>query len=281
MILRFLRSNIGNILWFIVYFLISWQILGGTPDAFGIALLMYTISVVIALSFIGEAILRFSVGARPAQTKQDKEYLIPLFEEVYQSAQEKCPKLSKCIKIYITDSMMVNAFATGRDTIVVTRGALSTFSREQLKGVLAHEFGHLANGDTKALLLNLVGNGFFTLGLIALKIVMFIVNFFIAMFDESGVFSIVMLLVTFVINVYVFLFTTLGRLLLSADSRNAEKFADYFAYEIEYSEGLIEALYLLQKTNFSGKVSIMERLTASHPHTTDRIARLEGLLEKE
>jgi Zn-dependent protease with chaperone function len=47
----------------------------------------------------------------------------------------------------------INAFAAGwRDedaVVVVTRGALERLTREELQGVVAHEFSHLANGDTR------------------------------------------------------------------------------------------------------------------------------------
>jgi Zn-dependent protease with chaperone function len=47
----------------------------------------------------------------------------------------------------------INAFAAGwRDqdaVVVVTRGALERLTREELQGVVAHEFSHLAQGDTR------------------------------------------------------------------------------------------------------------------------------------
>ncbi|MFC0445574.1 M48 family metallopeptidase [Pseudidiomarina halophila] len=47
----------------------------------------------------------------------------------------------------------INAFAAGYDTrdavIGLTRGAVDTFSREQLQGVVAHEFSHILNGDMR------------------------------------------------------------------------------------------------------------------------------------
>jgi Zn-dependent protease with chaperone function len=47
----------------------------------------------------------------------------------------------------------INAFAAGwRDedaVVVVTRGALERLSREELQGVVAHEFSHLVQGDTR------------------------------------------------------------------------------------------------------------------------------------
>jgi Zn-dependent protease with chaperone function len=54
----------------------------------------------------------------------------------------------------------INAFAAGwrpdDAVIAVTRGALERLSREELQGVVAHEFSHLVNGDTR-LNMQLVG----------------------------------------------------------------------------------------------------------------------------
>lgn len=47
----------------------------------------------------------------------------------------------------------INAFATGWDeddaVIAVTRGALEHLSREELQGLVAHEFSHIREGDTR------------------------------------------------------------------------------------------------------------------------------------
>ena len=47
----------------------------------------------------------------------------------------------------------INAFAAGWGpddaVIAVTRGALERLTREELQGVVAHEFSHLAHGDTR------------------------------------------------------------------------------------------------------------------------------------
>lgn len=47
----------------------------------------------------------------------------------------------------------INAFAAGWEqndsVIAVTRGALERLDRDELQGVLAHEFGHVLNGDAR------------------------------------------------------------------------------------------------------------------------------------
>lgn len=58
------------------------------------------------------------------------------------------------LTVYILpNEAAINAFAAGYDTrdavIGLTRGAVDTFSREQLQGVVAHEFSHILNGDMR------------------------------------------------------------------------------------------------------------------------------------
>lgn len=55
--------------------------------------------------------------------------------------------------VYLLDQDGVNAFAAGftpSDTVIgVTRGALELLTRDELQGVIAHEFSHILNGDTR------------------------------------------------------------------------------------------------------------------------------------
>lgn len=53
----------------------------------------------------------------------------------------------------LADESGINAFAAGispADAVIgVTRGSLDSFNREQLQGVVAHEFSHILNGDMR------------------------------------------------------------------------------------------------------------------------------------
>lgn len=55
--------------------------------------------------------------------------------------------------VYLLDDEGVNAFAAGnspRDAVIgVTRGAIELLNREELQGVIAHEFSHVFHGDMK------------------------------------------------------------------------------------------------------------------------------------
>lgn len=54
-------------------------------------------------------------------------------------------------KIYLAPIHVPNAFATGRDpnhaAVAVTSGILQILNRDELRGVLAHEIGHIKNRD--------------------------------------------------------------------------------------------------------------------------------------
>ncbi len=55
-------------------------------------------------------------------------------------------------KVYIVESSMPNAFATGRDpkhaAVAATTGILNLLDNEELEGVLAHELAHVKSRDT-------------------------------------------------------------------------------------------------------------------------------------
>lgn len=73
--------------------------------------------------------------------------------------------------VYLLDEEGINAFAAGysaSDAIIgITRGAIEQLSRDQLQGVIAHEFSHIFNGDMR-LNIRLIGilHGILLLGLI-------------------------------------------------------------------------------------------------------------------
>jgi heat shock protein HtpX len=72
--------------------------------------------------------------------------------ELYRDVEEIAGKAGvPTPAIYMIPSEQPNAFATGRNpknaVIAVTEGLLRYLPRDQVKGVLAHEMGHIANRD--------------------------------------------------------------------------------------------------------------------------------------
>lgn len=278
--MQLIKNNYIYVLWFILYFSIVWCLFGGNADAFILTSLIYSISITLALSPVGEDILRIFEGARPLRTNEEIEYLQPLFEEVYQNALDKNPKLSKEIRLYIIDAMFVNAFAMGRKTIAVTKGAIETFTQEELRGVLAHEFGHISYGHTKALLLTVVGNFILSIFVFIFRIVIKLLDLISSIFTYKStamlIFNIINWIFSGLFELTFFLFIYLGQIVLSLNSRSNEFQADSFAYNIGNGDELLQSLYLLQKISITHKMTLKEKLTSSHPHIASRIERLEN-----
>lgn len=280
-ILKFISSNILYIIWFVIYFTIAWVLLGANTQSLIIVSIVYGTSITIALCPIGEMLLRLIENCRNPATEQERSYLAPIFEEVYQNAKEVNPQLSNAIQLYIMDAMYVNAFAIGRTTVAVTNGAIETFTADELKGVLGHELGHMTYGHTKALLLSVIGNFFFSIIVWVLRFLLYIIEGASSVFASINVVGLVFKFMAFMARIIfelsIFLFVNLGEIILALNSRSNETQADEFAFNIGFGREQISALYILQKIAMNSKLKLSEKMKASHPHTAYRIAHLEKL----
>lgn len=119
-------------------------------------------------------------------------------------------------ELYVLEQeLAINAFAAGWSTadaaVCVTRGALERLSRDELQGVIAHEFSHILNGDMRLnirlmglvfgiLLIGLAGeklmhstrgsNSKDTAGIVALGLALFVIGYagvFFARLLKAGV----------------------------------------------------------------------------------------------
>ena len=271
----FWRNNPIYLACSIFYYVISSLLLGGTAKSFLIVFVVYAVSLMIGFSPLGEKLLRLLNRVRPLETKRETEYLQPLFEEVYERAKEKYKKLRK-IEICVIDNMTVNAMALGRRTIAVTKGAMQTFTEDELKAVIGHEIAHLVHGDTMATIYAIVGNGI-------LSVFVLIARLFLLFFDwvqstftgKRSIFSALMLLIRLYFEFSIWFLNFGLQVILSVNSRKNEFKADLFSYSIGYDTDMIEALYLLEKISLGDNSSIIQKMVASHPRITLRIKHLE------
>lgn len=94
--------------------------------------------------FFSDKIALAMYRAKPVTEKEQPE-LYKIVKEVTHLANIPMPK------IYIIPSESPNAFATGRNpnhaAVAATQGILNLLSREELKGVIAHEISHIKNRD--------------------------------------------------------------------------------------------------------------------------------------
>ena len=79
-------------------------------------------------------------------TEAQAPELVGIVRSLSQRAQLPMPR------VYVVPAAAPNAFATGRNpqhaAVAVTEGILGVMNRDQLEGVLAHEFAHIKNRDT-------------------------------------------------------------------------------------------------------------------------------------
>ncbi|EAR08737.1 M48 family metalloprotease, partial [Reinekea blandensis] len=90
-------------------------------------------------------------GAKPCDmttTDPDRKQLINVCEEMAIAAGMPVPEL------YVMEQeQSINAFVAGYSpdeaVLVVTKGALEALNRDQLQGVIGHEYSHILNGDMR------------------------------------------------------------------------------------------------------------------------------------
>ncbi|MDN3638952.1 M48 family metallopeptidase [Simiduia curdlanivorans] len=116
----------------------------------------------------GGAVVAESLNGRLLNTADcdlKEKRLLNIVEEMAIAAGVPVPP------VYLLDETGINAFAAGyqpKDAVIgVTRGCLEQLNREQLQGVIAHEYSHILHGDMR-LNLRLVGilHGILLIGLI-------------------------------------------------------------------------------------------------------------------
>jgi Zn-dependent protease with chaperone function len=146
-------------------------------------------------------------------------------------------------EIYVLEHEQgINAFAAGFSTsdaaVAVTRGALENLSRDELQGVIAHEFAHIFNGDMR-LNIRLIGIlfGILVISIIGRRLL------FSARFarDSRNAAPAVLIGIAVVIIGYIGLF--FGRWIKAAVSRQREFLADASAVQFtRHPDGIGGAL---------------------------------------
>lgn len=257
--------------------------------------LVYFMAICISLSPIGEWILRKKLHCRVIEDEYILERIYPIFQEVYTAAREKSPAISDNVKVFIQQSDDENAFAVGRRSVCITTGLLHC-SDNEIKGILGHEFGHLAHKDTDMNLVVNIANWmtniiflFAWLVIYVLKFSMKIITFLMSLFSD-GLSSLIKLYEIFIsaitfLAIYLFqkLWLIIGNLLLLAKSRGAEYKADKFSYELGYGDGLLEFFYKLpdaikgNKNPFRRFIAALATVGATHPRTWKRIEAIQKL----
>jgi heat shock protein HtpX len=212
---------------------------------------------------------------------------------IYGSVQEIAQRLGIAMpEVWIYESPDPNAFATGpsknNSMVAVSTGLLQNLKEDEVKAVLAHEMGHVYNGDmfTTTVLAGLMNT-----------FVYYISNFLSSLVgqsqgdrEEGGAGNPFLAFIVYIVLQIVLSF--LAMLVVSWHSRRREYEADAFSAKVYGKQSMIGALqgidrwvnraqfeYSNQDALATMKISgtSARNLFATHPPIEDRIAALQQL----
>ncbi|MGN1382671.1 MAG: zinc metalloprotease HtpX [Eubacterium sp.] len=245
-----------------------------------ISAVVYVLSMMLAVSPVGESIMRFRTGCKKIRRTDDKERLEPIFQNVYEKAREEDPDLSPDIKLFIHEDDDPNAFATGRNTICVNTGLLNQ-TDDTIEAVLAHEFAHISHKDTDLLLLVGVGNIIVTVILFIAKLISTFAALIVSVLFKADCYyhhyypsgrSLLAVLVWGIFTALEWLWAKFGLMMLNAAGRKHEYAADEFANKLGYGTELCR---FLDTYSGDGEHGFFAALMSTHPSTDDRIANMQ------
>lgn len=238
-------------------------------------MLIVSVAMNVGTWFFSDSIVLKTTGAVPVD-RHSLGWLHDEIEDLAQRAGIPAPRL-----YILPNERSPNAFATGRSpskgVVAVTAGLLETLTRREVRGVLAHEIGHIKNRDTlvSAIAATLAGVASF-----AARMAMFTSNR-----RDSNLF----------VGIAIMILAPLSAMMLRMMiSRTREYGADARAAAISGDpEGLAMALEGLsrgtqrrpmenngaQSVHFivNGFGGTMGRLMSTHPPTDKRVERLRKM----
>lgn len=235
-----------------------------------------------------------ALGGRPVNpntTSLEEKRLMNVVSEMAIASGVPVPE------VYVLDNEPgINAFAAGHSpkdaAIGVTRGALKLLNRDELQGVIAHEFSHILNGDMRLNLRLIAGiAGILTLTMIGYQILRARVR------GKGGGYIKLFGLVLVIIGAIGAFF---ARLIQAAVSRQREFLADASAVQFTrnpsgiagalkkigaleagskiHSPAATETAHIFFSQSFS---TLLSNLLATHPPLEERIKAIEGSFEGE
>lgn len=236
----------------------------------------------------GGAYVAESMGAQsvnPGTPNLTERQLLNLIEELAVASGMPMPQ------VFILRNEAINAFAAGtrpdNACICVTTACLSLLNRDELQAVIAHEFGHIYNGDVRlGMRLSAMLMGFFIIFYLALRLAQF------APRGRGEGQRVPTVFIALILTAAGGLSWVAGKILASMASRQRELLADASSAQFTRNpEALVSALLKIEKEAnpqampASGMAfshlyfdhrSIIGSLFATHPPIKDRIKALLG-----
>ncbi|TDX28309.1 heat shock protein [Modicisalibacter xianhensis] len=236
--------------------------------------------------FLSKKMAKWSTKTQIIDQPRDanEQWLVNTVAELARDAGIKMPQVG------IFPAQQSNAFATGwnkNDALVaVSAGLLNRMRPEEIRAVLAHEIGHVANGDmvTLALIQGVLN----TFVMFFARVVAQVLDSFLRRDDNEGLGFMGYFAVVIVAEI---VFGLIASVIVAWFSRFREYRADAAGAKLAGSGAMINALARLKaETQMPNQMpdtltafgitagqsrKIMERLFASHPPLDDRIRALK------
>src|SRR3989304_5206254 len=272
----------------------DWQTFAAVGAGVGVGVFAGSLYKIIALSAGGKVVAESLGGELIPQNAQElnQRKLLNVVEEMAIASGTPAPPV-----YLLANEPGINAFAAGfspRDAVIgVTQGTIDHLSREQLQGVIAHEFSHIFNGDMR-LNIRLMGalNGILILGILGYYL-LYSTSFSSRRRGNDKAGGAILALAVGLMAIG-FAGTFFGALIKASVSRQREYLADASAVQFTRNpDGIAGALKRIGGLEAGSKVEnpgasevshaffapgisgFMQMLSATHPPLAKRILRID------
>lgn len=241
---------------------------------------------------IGEYVAKVKYRAIPCDSSLGIKHA--KLDNCYQRVREKVTAeghyLPNNMKVCLIPGDEMNAYCFGARSIGVTEGALNLDNRT-VEAIIAHELGHLTNGDSvlnMVLIVNCLGIlavlAFYQFALIAgvyiIMVICCMVGLFRFSFASYFITNKISGLIKFVMEAAKTIVLQVSRLVISALGKKSEFIADRFAADMGYSFYLKRFLErFAPDIGISGQ-TFLSVLYDTHPSSTLRVQQLNSIDEQ-
>lgn len=262
-----------------------------------LTLILIFLSNIFGIATLFIKFLRSNSGVRKTLNREEelKEKIIKASDNLEKKYIAKYGISPKPIKVRLIDSRVKNAVIFADNVIVLTTEMLLSSTNEEIEGIIAHEWGHMHNGDTLFNQLNFTNH--VISNSVHSGVVYYTTMSIIKGLPRIPVIGIFLSLLVFVFFlpffILILLFALLSTILSFFEAQISQKqeyLADEFAYGLNAGDGLLTFLYedMRMQENFGKLVNVgemfkstLKSLYNTHPVSHKRIKNLEVKLNKD
>ena len=287
--------NCAILFGFITLFIPLAQYGWNRPEVLIPAFILFFIVYYAVVLMAGSAVIRLLFGNNRIVMDNEAGTIQVSFAEAYVAAKRSDPDLSDNIRLYVCNANYPDAYAFGRDTILISEPA-SRLSQNQLRVLLLQKFAQISNHDSERLLMLIAGNALFVVTIFLIKISVYVFLAIVGIIMSAlrltlGIFTghvgaamgflgisaylnVSRVLSNAIESVLLFFLNLLIRLALLSSQSNFFT-NDRFVCECGYIDDL---RYYLQhvEPDIQGFESTLATITASKPSRLARISRLQA-----